>query len=156
MIPDSIAVVWFAFVFISEPIQHAAHHRLVSTSSAVSVGMTPDEVSAVLGKPAAEYSKRSLFATWWFEGPRPKQWMYGTGFKLDYVVIPNSPWLNPLPVNLRIAEYADEDLVIDWTDGDRVSAVNRPSFNVPEIAFSMLDSALFSRDVLKLFAFSPK
>lgn len=79
--------------------------------------------------------------------------MYGTGFNLDYVLVPGTPWLNPLPVNLRIAEYADDDLVIDWMADDRVTAIKRPDFNVPEIAFGMLDAAVFSRDILRLFVF---
>ncbi|KAA1256835.1 hypothetical protein LF1_58850 [Rubripirellula obstinata] len=126
MIPDSLLAAWFAFVFITEPIEHAAHHRLVKNSNAVHAGMTPLEVTTILGDPAAKYAKRGVIATWWLEGPRPKQWMYGTGFNLDYVVIPNFPWLNPLPLNLRIFDYADDDLVVDWTDDDLVTSVKRP------------------------------
>ena len=155
MIPDALLAVWFAFVFVAEPIEHASHHRLVAVSAAVNDGMTPSEVRAILGDPAAEYAKRGVIATWWRGGPRPKQWMYGTGFNLDYVFVPGIPWLNPLPVNLRIAEYADDDLVIDWTADDRVSSIKRPDFDVPDIAFGMLDSAVFSRDVLRLFVFRP-
>lgn len=153
MIPDSLLAAWFAFVFIAEPIEHAAHHRLVETSFVVNAGMTPPEVRAILGDPAAEYAKRGVIATWWLNGPRPKQWMYGTGFNLDYVVIPKCPWLNPLPMNLRIFDYANDDLVIDWTDDDHVTSIKRPDFELPEIAFGMLDASLFTRDVLHLFVF---
>lgn len=155
MIPDSLLAVWFSFVFIAEPIERASHHRLVARSEAVQDGMTPIQVKAILGDPDAEYAKRGVFATWWLEGPRPKQWMYGTFFNLDYLVIPKCPWLNPVPVNVRIFDYADDDLVINWTANDRVSAVKRSNFDVPEVAFAMLDAAVFSRDVLRLFVFPP-
>ncbi len=154
MFLDALVAVWFAFVFISEPIEQASHHRLVAASVAVSDGMTPDQVKAILGEPAAEYAKRGTIAAWWLEGQRPKQWMYGTTFNLDHLFIPYSPWLNPLPVNLRIFEYADNDLVIDWAADDRVSAIKRPDFVVPDVAFDMLDAAVFSRDVLRFFVFT--
>lgn len=153
MLPDAVLAVWFAFVFVAEPIEHASHHRLVAVSAAINDGMTPAEVREMLGEPRAEYAKRGIIVTWWRGGPRPKQWMYGTNLNLDYLVAPRIPWLNPLPMNLRVSEYADEDLVIDWTVEDRVSSIKRPDFDVPDVAFGMLDSALFSRDFLRLFVF---
>lgn len=153
MTPDPLLAVWFAFVFIAEPIEHASHHRLVEKSAEVHAGMQPSQVTSILGTPNAKYAKRSVFASWWLDGPRPKQWMYGTSFNLDYVLIPHCPWINPLPTNIRIFDYADEDLIIDWTDDDRVVFVHRPDFSVPKIAFDILDVSLFSRDVLQQFVF---
>jgi len=58
MLPEAIVAVWFAFILIAEPIEHASHHRLVVRSDSIHVGMTPDEVESVLGVPAARYTKR--------------------------------------------------------------------------------------------------
>ena len=152
MIPDPIVAAWFAFIFVVEPIEHASHYHVASAAIDVRTGMTPAEVVAILGLPAPEYQKRGPFASWWLGAKRPKQWMYGTFWNLDYLLIPDFPWFNPLPLNLRIFGYADDDLVIDWTDSSVVSSSTRPNFVVSQFALESLEAATFTKDALQLFS----
>lgn len=154
MVPcNAICAVWFTALLIAEPMEEAHQHRLIEASSAVRVGMTPDQVTAVLGEPEAEYGERTGLA-WLLMGPRPKQWVYGTTLNLDYLIVPGLPFPNPWPVNVRVAEYARKDLVINWSDEDTVTAVRRPEFTVTKVADAMLESAYFVNIVFRSLVFN--
>jgi len=83
-------------------------------------------------------------------GPRPRQWMYGTTVNLRYIVVPELPCPNPLPINLRLAEYAADDLVIDWSPQNLVTNVKRPTIEVPPEADALLDALYFVDELVGL------
>ena len=150
---NPVCMIWFTAILVIEPIEHAHQGRLVEASRSVQLEMTPEDVLQVLGEPDAIYDERKPLIAWLMKDDRPKQWMYGTTFNLDYLIIPGLPCPNPLPVNLRIVEYAPEDLVIDWSRDDRVAAITRPELEVPPEAEAMLDASRFSYIAVRVFVF---
>jgi hypothetical protein len=142
---NALCAAWFMWLLTAGTIDEARQHRTVEMSKAVSIGMTVEQVREILGDPAAEYEERRLLARLLL-GDRPKQWMYGTELNLEYLFVRDLPFLNPFPINVRIAEYAEKDLVIDWSKGDTVDAVDavrRPEFDVPKDAYDLLEAADF-------------
>lgn len=148
---NALCTAWFFALLIAEPIEEAHQYRLIERSRSVQIGMTPDETRAVLGEPDAEYERRGLL-TRLLLGPRPKQWVYGTTLNLDYLIAPGLPFPDPFPLNLRIFDFAAEDLVIDWSSEDMVSSLRRPQFEVPEVADDMLEAVYFVTSVLRVLA----
>lgn len=150
-----LCTAWFLYVVVAGHVEEAQQQRLIEASRAVSVGMTPAEVRNVLGEPNGEYGPRG-FVAWLLMGPRPKQWMYGAGLNPDYLIVPGLPFPNPLPINIRISDYADDDLVIDWSPKDTVTAVRRPEVNAPRAAHDLLDSVNFARTALRALVFTSR
>lgn len=156
MVPaNAFCVMWFTWLIAAGTIDDARQHRLIETSRAVRTGMTPDQVRTILGDPVAEYGERRLLVRLLL-GKRPKQWMYGVGLNLEHLLVHDLPFLNPFPLNLRIANYADKDLVIDWSKNDTVDAVRRPAFEVPEIAYDMLEATDFIGVLFRSIIFSER
>ncbi len=153
LLTNAVCATWFTFLVFAEPVERAHQLRIVEASQAVRVGMTPGEVRAVLGEPNVVYEERPAIILL-LKGYRPKQWMYGPRLNLDYLIVPELPFANPLPINLRITEYADEDLVIDWSRNETVIAVKRPEFAVPEEADMMLEAVYPLSFVARSFMFA--
>ena len=144
---------WLLFLAVAGPIEEAHQQRLIEASRAVCVGMTPVDVRDILGEPDGEYGPRGLVARL-LMGPRPKQWMYGSRLNLNYLIVPGLPFPNPLPINIRIAGYAAEDLIIDWSLDDTVTAIRRPEVNAPRVAHDLLESVNFAHTALRTFVFT--
>jgi hypothetical protein len=119
--------------------------------------MSPSDVHSVLGEPSEIYEypeRRGL--TSFLLGQRPTQWMYGTTLNMDYLIVPDLPCPNPLPLNMRILSYASEDLVIYWTPERTVAHVRRPKFDVPETTDAMAEAVEFVDVVFRNIVLSPK
>ncbi len=101
--------------------------RLVDQSTVLSTGAAHDDVLTVLGAP---YQKWQATEGWLFFSGHPDQWIYGTAIDLQYVVVPDLPFPNPLPIKLRFFSSDEDDLVLDWTDEGKLSRVKRPTLEV--------------------------
>lgn len=104
--------------------------------------MTPAQVIDIMGRPDNAMKAKNFWQLA-FLGFNSGQWYWGSTIDLGNIVVPDSPVLNPFPINLRILSYADHDLVICLGFDERVTEVRRPRFDVPPIAYNLLDSWLF-------------
>src|SRR5687768_400459 len=138
MLCNPLAATWFVFLAMTATLERAHLHRIVVASENVAIGMTEMQVAKLLGQPTDTYPARAGLALL-LMGSRPRQWCYGTTINLKYAVVPGCPFANPLPINLRISEYDQDDLVIDWSPDNRVTRLVRPDFDVPEMATKMAE-----------------
>lgn len=136
----SMMAPWIMWLCAIGVIERIHLHHLVESSGQVSIGATEAEVLAVLGEPNGRYD--GIFS--------PRQWMYGTTINLRYLIVPELPVPNPLPINIRIFAYDEDDLVIDWSRDNKVSAIKRPAIEVPEGAIGLLRPLFLVRDLMQL------
>jgi hypothetical protein len=122
----------------------------VVASEGVRVGATEAEVLSILGPPSARYPARGGMALL-ILGPRPSQWCYGTVINLRYVAIPQWPYPNPLPINLRIFNYDEDDLVVDWSPEGKVTGISRPAFQGTPVTVQLIKALRFLMDIYQIY-----
>lgn len=147
----AIKPIWFVSLILIGSAEEARQHRLIETSQAITVGMTPDRVIEIMGQPDSS-SKASDFWQLAFLGFNSGQMSWGSAVNMDAFFIPGSPEPNPFPIHLRLFSYAENDLVINFGFDDLVTEVRRPTLEVPSIAHGSLDAWLFVRRVALLLA----
>lgn len=145
----SLKPIWFVTLILVGSAEDARQQRLVERSGRVAIGMTHAQVIDIMGRPDNAMKAKDFWQLA-FLGFNSGQWYWGSAIDLGNIVVPDSPVLNPFPINLRILSYADHDLVICWGFDDRVTEIRRPQFDVPPIACDLLDSWLFVRDLALL------
>jgi hypothetical protein len=121
-IPNGWALILATYGFS----EHYHLMQLTEKSHRIMVGDTEADVRAILGAPLFRWEKRDWLAAF-FVGPRPRQWIYGTIVDFRRFFLPDGTYLNPLPFNLRIFGTDEADLIIDWTPGNRVGKITRPT-----------------------------
>jgi len=105
--------------------------KLVDQSAGIAVGAAESDVLRVLGEPKFRWEARRGWERLIF-GERPAQWIYGTTIDLDSIFVPELPFLNPIPINIRLFSSEENDLIISWTADKVVKKVTRPNLNVSE------------------------
>jgi hypothetical protein len=116
---------WSALLVVVGSIELAQFDKTIRISEAIQPGMDEATVLARLGRPLGRWNARQWLPSVFF-GPRPRQWIYGTTINLRDVVVPEYPFLNPIPIKFRFIEADETDLVIDWNRTGVVEAVRRP------------------------------
>jgi hypothetical protein len=116
---------WSAVLVVVGSLEFAHYEKTIRASTTIRAGMNESTVQSILGAPLERWDARSPGANFFF-GPRPRQWIYGTVVDLKRIIVPKFPYLNPIPINLRLFTTEDDDLVIDWSDANVVQAVHRP------------------------------
>jgi hypothetical protein len=105
--------------------------RLVERSAGIAIGATEGDVERAIGEPGLKGEARRGLARFIF-GERRVQWIYGTSINLGAIFIPELPFLNPIPLRLRLFSADEDDLVIEWTPTKQVAKVSRPKLDVPD------------------------
>lgn len=101
--------------------------RLVDRSAGIAIGASEGDVERAIGEPIATWEARRGFI---FGGPA--QWAYGTSIDLGSILVPELPFLNPIPLRWRLFSACEDDLVIEWTPTKQVAKVSRPKLDVPD------------------------
>lgn len=104
--------------------------RTVQLSQKVEMGASEAEVLLTLGQPTARFDKRGELASALF-GKVPRKWVYGPRINFANFFLPEEPFLNPIPLELRLWTPNDGDLVIEWDDKNTVTRVMRPKRSTP-------------------------
>jgi hypothetical protein len=123
---NAITAIWLLLVITMGNLERQHLARTLRASENVKVGDSEANVYDLLGPPIAKYDEYegwSLFGM----GAHPKQWCYGTNICLENIFIVDSfVMVSPLPVNIRWFRYAEDDLVIDWSNDRHVLGFTKP------------------------------
>ncbi len=117
---------WSVVLVVVGSVELAQFEKTVKASAAIHVGTDDSTVRSILGEPLARWEARSPLSSL-FLGPRPRQWVYGTWIDLQRIIMPEFPFLNPIPIRLRLFDADENDLVIHWNDADVVERIQQPS-----------------------------
>ena len=122
--------------------------KVVEQSAPLVVGATEQDALLMLGEPKMKWDSRRGVARFIF-GERPAQWIYGTTIDLQLIIIPELPFPNPIPIKIRLFFADEDDLVIDWTPDNKVSAVKRPEIDIPDDLAKLYEPVYFFADLAR-------
>jgi hypothetical protein len=122
--------------------------KIVDHSAPLVVGATEAAALRVVGEPNIKWDARRGVASFIF-GERPAQWIYGTTIDLLAIIVPEFPFLNPLPVKTRLFAANEGDLVIDWTPEKKISAAKRPEIDIPDDVAKLYEPIYFFADLTR-------
>ena len=136
---STVAAYWFLFFGSIGALERAHIARVAEAANGIQVGATEDDVLRTLGKPLDAYERYegSIFGI----GAHPPQWLYGTTINIKKLIISDIYVTEiPLPINIRLFSYDDDDLVVDWDSNGRVSSIAIPNIPVDHRADKILDT----------------
>ena len=137
---NTIVFYWLFFVGTIGSLERAHLARTAADASKIPIGASEADVLGMIGKPLCSYERYEGWTILGF-GAHPPQWLYGTTINLKLMFIPELNMVaSPLPINIRLFSYDDEDLVIEWSTKNRVSKITIPAIEIDHRADKLLDS----------------
>jgi hypothetical protein len=94
----------------------------IENAAEIAVGDSSEEVHEAIGEPHHDWDKFEHR----FWNDRPHRWVYGTTISLRSIVLPELPFPNPVPINIRIFGAAAGDLVVAFDDDMEVISIRQP------------------------------
>ena len=137
---NALTAYWLLIFGSIGAIERAHMARLAEAANKIQVGATEDDVVRTLGKPLATYDRYDGWSILGI-GAHPPQWLYGTTINVKRLIIADVfVMANPLPINIRLFSYDDDDLVVDWDSKGKVSSIAIPSIPIDHRTDKILEN----------------
>jgi len=148
---NTIVAFWLIFICTAGTLERQHLARTVKAAANVKVGNSEMEVMVLLGLPNErneQFSDETFFGFF----SHPKEWCYGTTINLKKLFVSDIYVMGfPVPVNIRLFDFDDDDLIVEWDADDRVSKLTVPKIEIDNRCDGILEmcytSYRFLRDI---------
>jgi hypothetical protein len=127
---NSIVALWYFLVGVTGTLEHANMVDIAKAATQINVGANEDDVLRLLGKPYYEYELNQGWSILGI-GAHPRQWLYGTTINLMKLLVSDDYlMISPLPINIRLISYEQDDLRMEWDSKGKVAKITVPNLEM--------------------------